>query len=181
MIKWLSTHGEDPCDLTSVSIDWKPFRTARKEVTLQMQLFITKWLSGDTATGRIMCRRHSRNSSSCPRCGQSDEHLLHVIRCPSTIDYHTRHLMIQKLGRWFDDRQTHPDISNFFITGLSKWFFNRNYIWNGNSIIFSDSSVINTSLRSQLHISWYYFLCGMISRKITKLQHLHYNQLHSKR
>ena len=57
MLKWLNCHGEDPSDLTSANIDWNCFSNARKEVTLQTKLFVTKWLSGDTVTGKVMCRR----------------------------------------------------------------------------------------------------------------------------
>ena len=42
MLNWLSCHGEDPCDLTSVKVGWNSFMAARKEVTLQTKLFVTK-------------------------------------------------------------------------------------------------------------------------------------------
>ena len=175
MIKWLSQHGEEPCDLSSIDLDWRPFRTARKEVTLQMQLFITKWLSGDTATGKMMCRRQSRNTSFCPRCGANDEHLLHVITCPCRKATQLRSTMMTNLQQWFDTRQTHPVISNFFILGLNKWFNNKDHVWRINSVIFSDTSKINLALRTQLRVSWYYMLCGMITKDIINLQQLYYH------
>ena len=118
MLKWLSCHGEDSCDLTSVKVDWKSFMTARKEVTLQTKLFITKWLSGDTATGKVMCRRKQRNTSFCPRCGQDNEHLLHVITCPSTEATQLRKKLLSDLNLWFKSRHTHPSIIHFFKIGL---------------------------------------------------------------
>ena len=151
------------------------------ERTLQMQVFITKWLSGDTATGRIMCRRKSRNASFCPRCGATDEHLLHVITCPCREASKLRSTTMTNLQQWFDTRQTHPAISRFFIMGFNKWVNNKDHVWRTNSAIFSDCPTINRALNSQLRVSWYYMICGMITKDLINLQQIHYHQLSSLR
>ena len=181
MLKWLSCHGEDPCDLTLVNVEWKPFTAARKEVTLQTQLFVTKWLSGDTATGRVMCRRKQRNSSFCPRCGTDDEHLLHVLTCPSPVAVQLRTKLLSNLELWLKTRFTHPTITSFFIIGLQTWFSDQGHIWQADSAIFSDDNTANCALRYQLNISWYYTLCGMITEQIILLQQTFYQEISSKR
>ena len=181
MLKWLSCHGEDSCDLTSVKVDWKSFMTARKEVTLQTKLFITKWLSGDTATGKVMCRRKQRNTSFCPRCGQDNEHILHVITCPSTEATQLRKKLLSDLDLWFKTRYTHPSITHFFKIGLQKWFTDQGYFWRADSEMFSDDNDTNCALSSQLKLSWYYMLCGMLNEKFVLLQQNFYHEISSKR
>lgn len=64
--------------LTS-EVHWSSFKVARKESPMAIQSFITKWLSEDTATGRVMVRRNQRQHSFFPRCQASDEHLIHIL------------------------------------------------------------------------------------------------------
>jgi hypothetical protein len=59
----LDENQEAPVDLATINIDWEAYAKARKETPKNIQLFITKWLSGDTATGRAMVRRKQRLSS----------------------------------------------------------------------------------------------------------------------
>ena len=56
MLQYLSNHGEVQVDVSQANNNWGCFSTARKEVSLNMKLFITKWLGNDTATGRVMCQ-----------------------------------------------------------------------------------------------------------------------------
>ena len=148
---------------------------------MQIQLFVTKWLSGDTATGRVMCQRKQRNTSFCPRCGQDDEHLLHVVTCPSPIAAQLRLKLLEDLKLWFKSRHTHPDITSFFIIGLTKWFTDKGHFWQANSEIFSDDNNTNCALWSQLKISWYYMLCGMLTEKIILRQQIFYHEISSQR
>ena len=136
MMKWLSCHGEDPSDLISISIYWKSFSKARKEVSLQTKLFITKWLSGDTATGKVMYRRKQRSTSFCPRCGRDNEHLMHVLICPSEEAIKLREKLLSELIVWFKDNHTHPNITLFFQLGLRKWFKDQTYQWKTESQFF---------------------------------------------
>ena len=62
----LTKNPEVPVDLVKIKIDWDAYAKARKEAPKKIQLFITKWLSGDTATGRVMVRRKECISSKCP-------------------------------------------------------------------------------------------------------------------
>ena len=71
------------------TLAWHSFRKARKECSFPMQKFISKWLSGDTATGVVMKRRKQRLHAHCPLCDEDDEHLLRVLICPdeAAIDF----------------------------------------------------------------------------------------------
>ena len=58
------------------------FKIVWKEAILSLKTFITKWLSADTAAGRIMIDRKQKENSDCPQCNCNDEHLLHVLIYP---------------------------------------------------------------------------------------------------
>ena len=58
--------------------------------------------------------------------------------------------------------------------GLTQWFNNQNHIWDDDSPIFSHNIKEDDAFKSQLQVGWYYFLCGMITTDIVKLQQAHY-------
>ena len=83
-----------------------------------MQKFISKWLSEDTATGLVTKRRKQRLHAHCPRYGEDDEHLLHVLIC--SVNF--RQPLLSDLEAWLIDENTHPDIVDYLLTGLTSWF-----------------------------------------------------------
>jgi hypothetical protein len=114
-----------------------------------MQKFISKWLSGDTATGLAMKRRLQRLFDHCPRCGEDDG------MPQSTFDNLCLHL-----ENWLIDEDSHPDIADFLFTGLTSWFEDP---FGTEPVILSTIPSIRqaASLQSQ-EIGWYAFLCGFI-------------------
>ena len=128
-----------------------------------------------------MCRRKQRTTSFCPRCGQNNEHLLHVLICPSTEAIQLREKLLSELIIWFKDNGTHPNITLFFQLGLKKWFTDQKYQWQIDSQMFSDENDTNDALNTQLQVSWYYMLCGMLTENIVSLQQSFYNDIDSKR
>ena len=65
MLEWLALNNNAQSEIHTVPLDLKGFATARKESSLSLKLFITKWLSGDTASGKVMVRRKQRQISKC--------------------------------------------------------------------------------------------------------------------
>ena len=65
---------------------WDAIKTARKEATVPIQIFMSEWVCGQTATGVVMVKRKQRVSSECPRCGEDREHLLHILTCKEQSD-----------------------------------------------------------------------------------------------
>ena len=144
-----------------------------------MQTFITKWLSGDTATGRVMKARKARLLDICPRCNNEDEHLLHVLTCRSAETIELRDNLISELLLWMDSVYTYAPIANFVKLGLAKWFSNQNHVWDADSPIFSHNVKEDNAFKNQLKVGWYYFLCGMITSDIIDLQQSHYTNIES--
>ena len=61
-----------PVDIFNSLVSWIVMSKARKKASLNLNIFITKWLSGEIATGSIMVQRKQRITSNCPMC-QSDK------------------------------------------------------------------------------------------------------------
>ena len=171
LLKWLAYNDEEGSEIDVIPLHLQSYTTARKESSLSMKLFITKWISGDTATGRMMKRRKKRLLSNCPICDATDEHIRHILKCSSNKASSYRKKLLENLNDWLKKSHTHPKIVNFINRGLSKWFSTNNQIhWSPESEIFSDCPIINNALRSQLRIGWFYFLCGFISSELVQLQ-----------
>ena len=181
MLHWLASNEEAQSELHQVPLALNSLAIARKESSLALKLFITKWLSGDTATGKIMTRRKQRLLSNCPLCDAPNEHLLHVITCPATKASTLRSKLLSDLAEWLKASHTHPRITHFINLGLSTWFTDQNFHWTPDSNLFSDCPIINKTLRSQLKIGWFYFLCGFISSDLVELQSSYFISINSKK
>ena len=69
-----------------------------------------------------MKRRKQRLRAHCPRCGEDDEHLLHVLICSADAAVDFRQPLLTDLENWLIDEETHPDIADYLLTGLTSWF-----------------------------------------------------------
>ena len=171
MLDWLARNDDEGSAINATPIHLQSYATARKEAPLSMKLFITKWISGDTATGKVMKRRKKRLLSNCPTCDAPDEHLRHILKCPSNKTSSYRKKLLVNLADWLKKSNTHPKIENFINIGLSKWLFTNETIdWPPESDIFTDCPIIKNALTSQLRIGWFYFLCGFLSSDFVKIQ-----------
>ena len=177
----LGQHSEFPLNFAKVNVHWESFSTARKEASFSTNIFLTKWLSGDTATGRVMVQRKARLGSQCPMCNHNDEHLLHVLTCSSSSATELRNNLLSELMVWLESVQTAPAIENFIHLGLTAWFENPGKVWGNDDAIFSHDNNIDEALRSQLHLGWYYFLCGMQTDKFVNIQQEYYEKINSRR
>ena len=179
MITWLEKH--TPLNTSNVNLHWESFATARKEASFSLTLFITKWISGDTATGRVMVQRKQRDSASCPRCNVPDEHLLHVLTCNADDTRAFRDNLISEFLIWLRSAQTHPRITHFFKLGMQKWFQDRDYTWHISSELFTDNEAQNKTFQAQLSLGWYHLFCGLVTRELVKMQHIHYSTIESRK
>ena len=177
----LGKNTEVPKNFHTLNVNWWTFGKARRESTDNIQTFITKWLSGDTATGRVMKARQARLLARCPRCNHHDEHLLHVLTCRSEPTIELRDNLLSDLIIWLESEYTSPNIVNFVKLGLSKWFIHQDYEWTTNSSIFPDTYSEDNAFRSQLKVGWYYLLCGMLTSDLIDLQQRHYTSIDSQK
>jgi hypothetical protein len=69
-----------------------------------------------------MKRRKQRLYAHYPRCGEDDEHLLHVLIWSADAAVDFRQPLLTDLENWLIDEDTHPDIADYLHTGLTSWF-----------------------------------------------------------
>ena len=63
-----------------------------------------------------MKRRKQRLRAHCPRCGEDDEHLLHVLICSADAAVDFRQPLLTDLENRLIDKDTHPDIADYLIS-----------------------------------------------------------------
>jgi hypothetical protein len=177
----LSLNTENPFDFSTVNVHWESFSTARKEASLSTQTFITKWLSGDIATGRVMVNRKKRILAKCPLCSHEDEHLIHVITCKSTTATELRNNLLSELGIWLESIHTAPSIVNAINLGLSGWIECTDTVWANNDEIFTHDIVTDSAIRSQMRLGWYYFMCGLQTKEMVDLQQAYFTKMKSQK
>ena len=177
----LSLNTENPFDFSTVNVHWESFSTARKEASLSTQTFITKWLSGDIATGRVMVNRKKRILAKCPLCSHEDEHLIHVITCKFTTATELRDNLLLELGIWLESIHTAPSIVNAINLGLSGWIECTDTVWANNDEIFTHDIVTDSAIRSQMRLGWYYFMCGLQTKEMVDLQQAYFTKMKSQK
>jgi hypothetical protein len=116
MVYFLANHLSIDEQRVHTDLAWHSFDKARKECSFPMQKFISKWPSRDTATGLVIKGRKQRLHAHCPRSGEDDEHLLHVLIC--SVNF--RQPLLSDLEAWLIDENTHPDIVDYLLTGLTS-------------------------------------------------------------
>ena len=184
MRKFITALGKNkdiPKYFSCLNINWWSFGKAHRESTDNIQTFITKWLSGDTATGRVMVTRQARLLSRCPRCDHNDEHLVHVLTCGADSTLELRENLLTNLILWMESIHTSPAIVNFVQLGLSTWFINQHHKWSDNSHIFTQDEHEDKALQSQLKVGWFFLLSGMIASDMIDLQQKYYTRIESQR
>jgi len=120
MVTFLTNHLSIDEQRVHTDLAWHSFRKARKEYSFPMQKFIFKWLSEDTAAGIVMQRRKQRLHAHCPRCGDDDEHLLHVLVCSADSAVDFRKPLPADFETWLLNEDTQPDIADYLLTGLNS-------------------------------------------------------------
>ena len=121
-LSWISSKPSFALDISQHDIHWPSFEHARKNTSIPINLFITKWISGFTASGKYMVRFKQRQHATCPGCPHPVEDLLHILTCPNKDTQAYRQDLLQDLKKWLHSSQTHPSIESFITKGLSQWF-----------------------------------------------------------
>ena len=82
---------------------------------------MTKWLSGDTETGRVMLIRKQRIQYNCPRFNEPDDHTTHVLRYQPEDMFSLRDETITGFRVWFRSVITQLNIDSFMYHRIKSW------------------------------------------------------------
>ena len=169
--------GSDPITFDELT-NWKAYKLARKSARFAIQKFISKWISGDVPTGSVMKQRGHRYDASCPVCQAPNEDLLHILTCPHPESKIFRNLQLEELQQWLQSEMTHPDISDFIISGLRSWFEDPEGY---EPFHHFSTHALYDALQDQLQFSWFAALCGYISSSISSQQHQYFKSQQSRK
>ena len=103
------------------TVHWKLLGTARKEVNHQTKIFMSKWVSSDTATGTVMTKSKQRINSNCPLWNEPGEDTIHILRFESLVTSTLRDNLLVEMQRWLKSMDTYSDITDFIIKGITNW------------------------------------------------------------
>jgi hypothetical protein len=116
-----------------------------------------------------MKRRKQRLYAHYPRCGEDDEHLLHVLIWSADAAVDFRQPLLTDLNNWLiDDEDTHPDIADYLLTSLTSWF--EDPFGTEPVILFTIPSIRQAASLQSQEIGWYAFLCGFIVEPLVTCQ-----------
>ena len=167
--------GVDGDTLDSV-VSWASYRRARKMIGSNRRHFITKWISGNMATGRVMKQRQQRIHDTCPLCDEPDEHLVHILTCRHETCVELRTSLLTELRTWLEAEDTQEDIANFLVQGLESWFDDPY----GDEIpIDCDDVTMTRILGATTELGWFSLLCGYLRKDLVRAQQLHYTYIDS--
>ena len=158
--------------------NWKAFGRARKSARFSIQKFISKWISGDIPSGTVMKKRGHRLQDHCPLCHAPAENLLHILTCPNESARIFRLQQLTELSVWLQAEDTHHDIADLFISGLTSWFSDPQGF---EPFHHAGTYKILQAINSQLEFSWFAVLCGYISHHITTVQQSYFTSIGSRK
>ena len=167
---------EIPSKLFQTLVNWEVMGKARKTANLKLKIFITKWVSGETATGKVMVRRKQRLYSHCPMCKQAKEDTTHILQCSEKTICALKIKLLLELQAWLGTNDTQEELKLFISRGLLSWM-NTTSISNPNPY----ETNTNIAFKYQNLLGWESLLHGFIAPKIIQLQQKHYTEHKSRK
>jgi hypothetical protein len=161
-----------PQPLERADICWDAIQYARDRTTLNINIFISKWISNTVATGVVMQRRKHRVFNRCPRCNHWGEDREHILVCWDTRAKVIWEGQIKKLHAALIQEDTHQNIIEFIMNGLSA-FRNR-----------KEQNIPHSNMEwkmEQKRISMMNLLIGFISQCMVSYQSQYYHQIGSRK
>ena len=105
-----------PVDIFNSLISWEVMSKARKEASLYLRILITKWVSGEIATGSIMVQIKQRIFTNCPMCQADKEDTTHILKCADIISGEFRKDLLHQLKVYLLSIQTQPVLNHGNLT-----------------------------------------------------------------
>ena len=134
-----------------------------------MRRCISKLSTGNCAVGKIMQHRKEWTHSKCPRCGEDNEGVQHVLQCPGAQAQWEKSMA--KLKKWMEENHSAPAIITTVLAHLKSWHDNRP----------CTRSNIQTAraVLQQNEMGWFQFLLGRHSKEFAAIQanHLRFERI----
>ena len=155
-------------------IDWDAIESATKMLPLSRRIWLTKFVSGFTATATKMHERGKWESPLCPICNTVNENVKHIFACMDHRVQRKYHNLLRNFTKFLDRINTDPAIITIFHDALYSQHpisFSRiteNTTKNYNII---------TAAAHQDEIKWHNFFKGHISSSWKKAQLSYFHRM----
>jgi hypothetical protein len=153
----------------------KSLGEALKEISLTMQRFISKHLSGMCGVGKFLQIWKEQDTAHCPRCNMLED-APHVWRCPSQSIREIWQAALHDLERWMLEVHTDPVIAKAILQSIQIWLNLRQQ---------EDRTDIPEEMETLMHwqedIGWGNFIKGFHHSAWQELQQDYYMKLQSRR
>jgi len=143
-------------------INFSALSMALKATSPLYRLWYSKFVSGHSATRRMMHLWGKWDNALCPCCGHDPETTRHVLICPDPrmhLEYQSKVLLLEQ---WMSSVDTMPDIQFCLLQGLCM----------EQPSLFSPfaSPYIQAAAQAQDHIGWVNLLLGQLTVEWSTLQ-----------
>lgn len=91
---------------------------AQSEAGLTPEIFITQWVSGDTANNKAILLHKQKPNLNCPQYNLPDKDTSHVLTYQPDGICSLRLYIIVELRVWSNPVDTHPDVIPFLCSRL---------------------------------------------------------------
>ena len=155
-------------------IDWEVIESATNMLSLSRRIWLTKFVSGFSATAVKMHERGQWESPLCPICNVTNENTKHIFAClDHRVDKKYKNLL-RKFAKFLDRLNTHPDIITIFHDALEQQHpisFSK-----VSHNITKDHNII-VAAQEQDEIKWHNFFKGHISKAWKTAQLKYFNEM----
>ncbi len=108
----------------ATDVDWEMAARATQALPRVRQRWTSKLTTKFLLYGTNMARWNLCTQTQCPRCSCPKEDKEHLLRCPAESAVTVWKKALDELDNWMAAAQTHPQIRQDIIAGLSKWHNN---------------------------------------------------------
>jgi hypothetical protein len=140
-------------------LDWPSAAMALRRSAIHHRLWIPKWLCATLPIGRNLVRwRQPEHMMACPRCGEDEQHMHHVIQCTHADASALRNTHLDDMAQHLDTAITEPDIK----AGLVSLFL---AVSSGNPWAppNTSSAIVAQAFQDQLNVGTDHVLDGFLS------------------
>ena len=102
-------------------VDWPVIQKSINALPSSRQRWLSKWTTGMCGVGKWLKRWKWQDHSDCPRCGQQEEDVQHVLLCNETSALALWEDSVQQLGEWMRDHDCDPEMNDAICLSLIAW------------------------------------------------------------
>ncbi len=148
-------------------VDWEAVHRALHAVPWLFQVWASKHILGIPGTMKFLAHQDGHNPL-CPSCQTCKETCAHVTRCPEAGRAEAFSQAVDKLSRWMNENDTHPDLASV-ITEYARKQGDTSCIECAGDLL----PIMQEFAISQDKIGWGNFIVRMVSTKLLSIQDLY--------